>query len=435
MTRSASKDTNGRCIEFLDSCIRSNPSDQAVGLLLGHLDAFNRITTTFGHDHAKTFVARYMEKLQGVLPERSHLIRFPDRRFAVVAMTDSVADVLELAQLITEEQQPDLLIGDEQLHVDVTMGIAMYPVHADDGATILRRAELALSGAKAKELPFDVYRANATRQIQNLWKMESDLELAIRQGEIEVHYQPQVDVETGAVVGLEALCRWRSNSGMVQPESFVPIAEKTGAIVPMTWQIFEHVKTAVESWGRLPYEVGLSVNITPAVMKDKEFYERVAELRDALAPNNVRLGLEVTEDSLLQSTKKLSKELKELRGKGVDLSLDDFGKGYSSLTHLKNIPATEIKIDRQFVDSLASDESDRQIVKAIVDLGHGLGMKIVAEGVDCVEILETLSDLGCDSAQGFYFSRALPAEHLLSWMRAFNEHPPAPWLREVAANA
>jgi len=427
MTRSEPKDGTARCIEFLDRCISSNPSDEVVGLLLGELDAFNRITTTFGHQFARSFVARYLDTLQVALPEGANLIRFPDRRFAVAVRKQSVSDVMSVAEFVAEEQLPEMIFEGEQLAVDVTVGVAMYPVHAEDGSNLLRRAELALGTAKQKELPFDIYRANATHQVQTLWKMESELEAAIAKGGLDVHFQPQVEILSGEPVGLEALCRWRTQSGMVQPDSFVPIAEKTGVILPMTWLIFERVQEAAQAWGRLPEPMSLSVNVTPQVMKDKQFYDRVAALRNQLSETNLTLTIEVTEDSLLQGGAKLDKTLKRLRDEGVDIALDDFGKGYSSLSHLKKIPASEIKIDKQFVGTLFTDLSDRQIVKAVTELAHGLGMSIVAEGVDSVEALGILSELGCDRAQGFYLSRAMAPEHLLAWLNAFRQRPPMPW--------
>ncbi len=427
MTRSSPKDGTTRCIEFLDVCIASNSEDEVVGLLLGELDAFNRITTTFGHEYARTFVTRYLDTLQGALPDGANLVRFSDRRFSVVVRKESLSDVISVAEMVSEDQLPEMIIDGEQLHVDVTIGVAMYPVHADDGSNLLRRAELALGTAKQKELPFDIYRANATRQVQTLWKLESELEAAIEKGELEVHFQPQVEIHSGEPVGLEALCRWRSSSGMVQPDSFVPIAENTGVILPMTWLIFDKVGESAQSWDRMAEPMSLSVNVTPQVMEDKSFYDRVASLRNKLSECNFTLTVEVTEDSMLQGGPKLDRTLRRLGDEGVDIALDDFGKGYSSLSHLKNIPASEIKIDKQFVGTLFSDTSDRQIVKAVTELAHGLGMSVVAEGVDSVEALGVLADLGCDRAQGFYLSRAMAPEHLLAWLQAFRQTPPAPW--------
>jgi len=434
MTPPEPKDGTEQCIEFLDMCINSN-SEEVIGLLLGQLDAFNRITTTFGHEFARSFVARYLEALQAALPEGANLIRFPDRRFAVVVRLQSLSDVMAVAELVAEEQAPEMIIEDEQLHVDVTVGVAMYPVHAEDGANLLRRAELALGTAKQKELAFDLYRANATHQVQTLWKLESELEAAIAKGELDVHFQPQVEIHSGEPVGMEALCRWRTTGGMVQPDSFVPIAEQTGVILPMTWLIFDRVQEAARLWGRMSEPMSLAVNVTPQVMQDKEFYDRVAALRNSLSENNLTLIIEVTEDSLLQGKPKLDKTLRQLRDEGVDIALDDFGKGYSSLSHLKNIPASEIKIDKQFVGTLFTDLSDRQIVKAVIELAHGLGMSVVAEGVDSVEVLGVLGELGCDRAQGFYFARAMAAEHLPAWLKAFRQRPPAPWSDSVQVKA
>lgn len=427
------KDPSERCIGLLGQRIRGARPDQCIGLLLGRLDPFNRITTTLGHGYAGKFATQFIDQLEGNLGQEFSVVSLSDRRFAVIAATPSIQQVIELADEIVDHNHAEIVVGGDSLAVDIIAGIAAYPFHGEDPAELLRRAELALESAREKELGYDLYRADTTRQVQALWKLESELEAAIENSEMEVYFQPQVEIESGRLIGIEALVRWPNSTGFVPPETFVPVAETTGMIVPLTWQVFSKVAEAVKEWPAFSETVTMAVNVTPSVMQDKGFYRRVMSLRDELATQRVSLSLEVTEDRLVQEGRDTLQVLKQLRESKIGLGLDDFGKGYSSLTHLKRIPASEIKIDRQFIAQLDTDKADQQIVQSLIDLAHGLGMTVIAEGVDRLELVNTLAELKCDHVQGFYLSRALPPEQLRVWIRQFRNHPPPPWAEKPAA--
>src|SRR5690606_16479513 len=191
---------------------------------------------TFGHEQSSRFCTEYTQRLRRLLPEGTPIIRLSERRFAVLLPLESIAGVVDAAAAITEDDQPQMLVGEDTFLVDVTLGIAVYPTHADDAASLFRRAELALKDARERELTFDIYRPDATQQQAALWKLESDLEKAVQQQSLEVYYQPKVDLTRQAVSGVEALVRWRTSSGrFVPPEEFIPLAERSGSIVPLTW--------------------------------------------------------------------------------------------------------------------------------------------------------------------------------------------------------
>jgi diguanylate cyclase (GGDEF)-like protein len=408
-------------LRFIEQVLSQTKTGRLTALLLGELDAFNRISATFGQKQSDTFCAEYAQSLRAVLPPNTPVIRLSERRFAILLALDSVTAVIDVAQRLAEKQPPQLRIGDDTFLVDVTLGIAVYPTHADNAETLFRRAELALNDAKQSELTFEIYRPDSTQQQAALWKFASDLDKAVQANEFEVFMQPQISIKTGQVAGAEALVRWRQESGrLVSPSDFIPIAERSGSVVPITWFVFEQVASRAASWSGLPPGFTLSVNVSARVLDHPEFRNHLATLKAALEARQIQLTLELSEESLVEDRSAGSGKLEKIRKLGIGLAIDDFGKGYSSLTYLKEIPATEIKIDKQFIGSVASDSKDLHIVKATIELAHAFGMRVVAEGVDNDESLRVLTELGCELAQGFYIARPMRAEFLVEWVRKYS---------------
>ena len=404
-------------IRFIEQFLRQGQQGRLAGLLLGQLDAFNRIATTFGHEECDAFCARYSERLREVLPPRTPIIRLSERRFALLVDCDSMSAVMDIAVRLTEDNPPQLTVGGDQFVVDLTLGIAVFPSHADDASTLFRRAELALKEAREKELAFDIYRPDATQQQAALWKFETELQSAVSKGQLEVYYQPKVELATNRVCGVEALVRWRTESGNFVPASdFIPLAETNGAIVPLTWLVFDRIVAQLADWEALPESFSVAVNVSPQILGHPEFTTRVKALKAALDQRSRKLIIELTEDSLVQGDASSLASIERLRKLGIDLAIDDFGKGYSSLTYLKQIPAAEIKIDKRFIGTVAVDNTDKQIVKTVIALAHALGMRVVAEGVDSAEAVAAIAELECEMAQGFYIGRPMRGDLVPEWM-------------------
>lgn len=407
-------------IRFVEQFIRQGQQGRLAGLLLGQLDAFNRIATTFGHEQCEQFCAAYAEKLREILPPRTPIIRLSERRFAVLLDVDSMSAVMDAAIGLTEDNPPELDVGGDTFLVDLTVGIAVYPSHADDAPTLFRRAELALKEARENELSFDIYRPDATQQQAALWKFETELRQAVQQNKLEVYFQPKVAIEARRVSGVEALVRWRTESGRFVPASdFVPLAERSGSIVPMTWLVFQRIAERLPDWAGLPKPFSIAVNVSPQVLVDGEFISRLRTLKTAADAHSFGLTIELTEDSLVQSDGSSLASLERVRKLGIDLAIDDFGKGYSSLSYLKQIPASEIKIDKRFIGTIALDEKDKQIVKTVIALAHALGMRVVAEGVDSAEGLAVVAELGCEMAQGFFIGRPMRGDLVPEWLEHY----------------
>lgn len=395
--------------EFVGRYLARSPR-RLTAVLLGRIDSFNRIGTTFGEERSKVFCAECIDHLLASLPADAPLLRLSDRRFIVLLPLQSMSGVMDYALHLTESEHA-LRVGEDSLFVDVTLGIAVHPTHADEAATLLRRAELALNEARERETAFALYSPDSTRRQVALWKLESDFEHAVQRRELDVHFQPKADLERRQVCGVEALARWRTSSGeFVPPRHFIPLAERSGAIVPMTWLVFERIVESLEGWSWPGRAFSVAVNVAPQVLGHDEFFPRLERLREALERVGTGLTLELTEDSLVPGDALSIGVLERIRETGVGLAIDDFGKGYSSLSYLKELPATEIKIDKRFVSSLATDEKDRHIVGAVIELARAFGMTVVAEGVNDPGSLRAVADLGCDVAQGFFIARPVRAQ-------------------------
>ena len=420
-TSSPHPEKGGRAIQFIADFLRRESAHKLTGLLLARLDAFNRIGATFGDKRSSEFCSDYVEQLRALLPPNTPVIRLSERRFAILLALDSMTTIIDIASRLAEEQPPQFHEGDDTFFVDLTMGVAVHPTHANSADGLFRRAELALNEASAKELNFEIYRADATQKQAALWKFSSDLERAVKSGNIDIYMQPKIHLTEGNMVGAEVLIRWRQESGrLVLPGEFIPIAERSGSIVPMTWLIFDKVAKLIASWPILDQEFKVAINVSPRVLDHTDFGPKLDALVASLSDSDVGLILELTEESLISDYDSALARLHRIRKSGVELSIDDFGKGYSSLSYLKDIPASEIKLDKSFVANAPIDAKDRHIIKAATELAHAFGMRVVGEGVDNVESMKTLERLGCELAQGFYIARPMRAELLLDWGRAYD---------------
>ena len=226
-----------------------------------------------------------------------------------------------------------------------------------------------------------------------------------------------MDIDKRRVCGVEALVRWRTQSGRFVPASdFVPFAERSGSIVPMTWLVFDRIAAQLPDWAELPKPFSVAVNVSPQVLGEGDFLTRLRALKTTLDTHGFGLTIELTEDSLVQGDASSLASLEKVRKLGIELAIDDFGKGYSSLSYLKQLPATEIKIDKRFIGTIAIDDKDREIVKTVIALAHALGMRVVAEGVDSAENLAVVTDIGCEMAQGFFIGRPMRGDLVPEWL-------------------
>jgi EAL domain-containing protein (putative c-di-GMP-specific phosphodiesterase class I) len=294
----------------------------------------------------------------------------------------------------------------------------MYPEDGGDADTLLRRADVAMYVAKQTRGGYAVYTPDQDHSSSERLSLVGALRRAIADDDLRLVYQPKVDCRTGAVAGVEALVRWtHPQYGPIPPDRFVPLAEQTGLIRPLTRWVLNAAVSQARQWHDEGLMLSMAVNLSAHDLQDTELPRRVAGLLERWQVGAEWLKLELTESALMADPARALQVLTELCDLGVRIAIDDFGTGYSSLGYLKRLPAHEIKIDRSFVADMAAEERDQAIVRSTIDLGHNLGLAAVAEGVEDRQTLELLRGLGCDLAQGFYLSRPLPAERVAAWCR------------------
>jgi predicted signal transduction protein with EAL and GGDEF domain len=309
-------------------------------------------------------------------------------------------------------------LGGVSIDVRASMGIALYPVHADDAGTLLKRADVAMYDAKRNHQPFAVYESVRDEHSMRRLAILSELRHAVASDQLEVHYQPKIDFATERVVHLEALARWRhSVHGMMPPDEFIPIAEQSGNIGMITKWVLRRALEDCAAWGRSGLDLGVAVNLSALDLYDSDLPTFINGLLHDRGLPASRLVLEITESAVMKDPTHATRTLRELKERGIALAIDDFGTGYSSLAHLRRLPVDELKIDKSFVVNLDGAASeDGVIVRSTIELGHNMGLKVIAEGVESAEGWQVLKQFGCDMAQGYYISRPLPAPELLVWL-------------------
>jgi EAL domain-containing protein (putative c-di-GMP-specific phosphodiesterase class I) len=310
-----------------------------------------------------------------------------------------------------------------ELYLGAGIGISIYPDHGDDVDVLMSRADVAMYGAKHRNVGFLFYDPETDPHTQQRLQLSSDLRHALERNEFVLHYQPQVDLRRGGIIGVEALIRWNHpEHGMIFPDQFIPFSENTGLINPITEWVLRTAITQCKTWQAGGTELRIAVNVTARSFQDPLLVDKLEALLcgegTCLTPD--RIEIEITENILMEDIEHGAKAIGRLRDLGISVSIDDFGTGYSSLAYLKKLPIHSIKIDKSFVLNMTEDNNDAVIVRSTIDLAHNLGYLVIAEGVENRDSLDLLELLGCDHAQGYHISHPLPAEELVRWVKDFS---------------
>ncbi len=388
-----------------------------VAFLLMDLDRFKEINDTLGHHRGDILLQQVGARLKSVLWEPDTVSRLGGDEFAVLLPRLAAAEHINVViQKIQNALKAPFVIENLPIAVDVSIGIALYPDHATDAETLIQRADVAMYVAKRTGSGYTVYAPELNQHSPQRLALLGELRQAIEHDQLLLHYQPKISLKTNRMMDVEALVRWQHpQHGMIPPNQFIPLAEQTGLIKPLTLWVLNKALNQCRAWQQTGLEIPVSVNLSARNLHDQELTDHVAGLLETSGISPDRLELEITESAIMMDPPRALEILKRLSGMGVRLSLDDFGTGYSSLGYLKKLPVDEIKIDRSFVTDMTRDENDAMIVRSTIDLGHNLGRKVVAEGVENRETWNRLAALGCDSAQGYYMSRPIPADELARW--------------------
>ncbi len=406
--------------ERLEETIRAGEREmKPCAVLLMDLDGFKSVNDSLGHEAGDRLLQQVSHRMKGVLRKADTIARYGGDEFAVVpwGATDVPRAVL-IAEKIVQAVGKPLTIDGQPVTVNMSIGIAVFPQHADDADALIRRADVAMYAAKRARSGFSVYSVdqeggdNGGRP-----PLIGKLRYAIDQFELVLHYQPIVSVEDGHPLKVEALVRWGHPShGLLPPDDFIPSAEQTNLIKPLTAWVLNEALGQVHAWSKAGIDVGVSVNLSARNLLDDELPDAVAQLLSTWQVEPEKLSLEIIESSIIAA--EAEQTLQRLHATGVQISVDDFGTGYSSLTYLKRLPVQEIKIDKSFVVDMATNRDGAAIVRSTIDLGHNLGLKVVAEGVEDEATEALLREYGCDFIQGFHIARPAAAGLLGPWLRA-----------------
>ncbi|MDP9182561.1 MAG: EAL domain-containing protein [Actinomycetota bacterium] len=396
--------------------LRDRVSEGSVALVLLDLDLFKHVNDTLGHHVGDQLLVAVARRLVSCVRPHDVVARLGGDEFALVLEGADVGAAERAAGRAREALSEPFSLEGLLVEVSASAGIAVSPDHGHDLDELLKRADVAMYLSKESG-EVEVYDADRDPNTPGRLVLLGALRRALENDELRLHYQPKADARTGRLVGCEALIRWQHpDLGLVMPDDFIPLAERSGLITPVTSWLMDTALDQLVSWRDRGWDLTMALNITVKDLCTDGFVERVAAcLSRHRLPSRV-LQLELTEGSLFADSTRARAALKDLLAMGVELSLDDFGTGWSSLGQLRSLHVSEIKIDRSFVSRMASDPRDLAIVTSVVNLGRGLDVRVVAEGVEDAETWRLLSQLGCDRVQGWALSRALPSDELEPWL-------------------
>ena len=403
---------------------------ERVGVLVVDVDRFKEINDTLGHRYGDELLRQVDPRLRTALRAGDTVARLGADEFGILlsdlAGTEGATDVVERVRQAVE--QP-FLVDDVPVAIEATVGIALFPDHAENIDDLLQKADVALHTAKSTKAGWQLYTPQADESGRPRLTLLPELREALTSRQLVLHYQPQLELASGNVTGVEALVRWRHPTrGLLPPADFLPVAEQTGLIHSLTRYVLDEALRQCKQWRSVGFDLGIAVNLSARSLASNELADEVRKLLDEHEVPASALTLELTESAIMSDPFRAVVVLSKLRRMGVRLSIDDFGTGYSSLAYLKRLPVTEIKIDRSFVANVAADEDDAAIVLSTIQLAQSLRLGVVAEGVETAETFDSLTTFGCHRVQGYFLARPLPAPELERWLR---ERPAAQDAREA----
>jgi diguanylate cyclase (GGDEF)-like protein len=393
-------------------------------VMLLDLDRFKEVNDTLGHRYGDDLLRNVAERLTAVLRDSDTVARLSGDEFAVLLPGVGADDARELADRMLRELHQSFLLGDLTVDIEISIGVAIAPEHGDEVEEVMRNADLAMYAAKDAKTGIVMYDPSTLVHQPKRLLLLGELRRALSQpGELVLHYQPKVDLHLSELIGVEALVRWNHpQRGSVSPGEFIPIAESTGLINKLTVHVLDLALAQVRGWLDEGREIPVAVNLSPRCLLDTEMLDRI---RDMLVRHRVParlLRLEVTETAVMANPALALETLTGLHDLGIRLSIDDYGTGYSSMAYLRRLPVDELKVDRSFVLNMTSSDNDAILVRSAIDLGHNLGLSVVAEGVEGADHVTALRELGCDIAQGYHFARPMPPADLAEWLNS-TQHP------------
>ncbi|HET9517166.1 MAG TPA: bifunctional diguanylate cyclase/phosphodiesterase, partial [Actinoplanes sp.] len=408
-----------RVTDALAASVRVRAPGEVVAVLLFDIAGLRAVNESLGHGNGDKLLVEVAQRLRRLAGSGALVGRVGGDEFVVTLRAESTEAAVQLATDLREWMRQPMTVGNLTLDVDTAVGVAVQPDHGDDPNVLLQRAELAANAAKS--LPYGVQLFQPALEFRAVRRLglAGDLRRALEAGELEVWFQPKVTLAGRHLIGVECLARWdHPVHGMVAPEDFVAVAEHTGQLDRLTEVVLGEALKRCRRWADAYRPMTVSVNLSAHTLLDPRFPGLVEGMLNDYGVPADQVTFEIAEAGMLGETERALPTLMRLRELGVRLSVDDFGTGASSLSYLRRLPVHEVKIDQSFVQGMATDSGDLAIVRAVIGLAREFGLTVVAEGVESERTLRLLEELGCETGQGFLFSRPLPYARLEAWLKA-----------------
>lgn len=402
-----------RSLERYFARVAADEQDEtSLAFLFVDLDRFKEINDSFGHPAGDALLRQVSDRLTAALRRDDLLVRFGGDEFAVLLTGSDAEHAREVATRLTETLQEPFALDAVHVQVGASIGIAISPLDATDAAGLIWCADTAMYRAKIGHQPYATYRSEIDDEGDTM-RLADELAHAISDGGLALHYQPQLDLRTGDILGVEALIRWHHpRLGLLPPDRFLPLAEQAGLILDLTRWVLDEACRQCAQWHAQNTALSVAVNISPSNLVDPDFVAIVDRTltRHSLPPSAI--VLEITETGVIEDLERAGSVIALLRQQGLTVSIDDFGAGATSLVYLRNLAVRELKLDRSFLAGITGDDQERtvELIRQTIELGHAMGLRIVAEGIEDTETLSLLGTMGCDYAQGYFISRPKPAE-------------------------
>lgn len=408
--------------QLSDAVQLSNVTQEPLSVVVMNLDRFKQINNILGHEFGNKLLHAVALKLtQGLSKESDTVYRFSGDEYALLLPDTNAHAAMNVAKSICKILEQPIQIDEQYVDTSAGIGIASFPEHAHEVNQILSYAENAMHVSKLKKSGPVIFRSEFDMSSNVNLTLASELKIAINNNQLRLFIQPKIDIKTRQVSSAEALIRWvHPNRGMIFPDQFIPFAEQSGLIRDISlWMIAEAAKTQA-TWLMNNVDIPIAVNISARDLIDSDLANKITVILNTHQVNNNSITLEVTESSIMDDPQRSKLTLLSLANIGIKLSIDDFGTGYSSLAYLKELPVSELKIDKSFVMHMQQNDNDRIIVNSTIELAHNMGLKVVAEGIENIDTWGLLNDMGCDYGQGYYITKPMPVSDFNSWLMTWH---------------
>ncbi len=397
----------------------SGDTPTSFAIMLLNIENLKEIQDTLGPTSTDVIIKQMATRLESWAEKSDSVARIDSGNFAF-HLSDCDKDQAEiLAKRLIKALEPYFIINTLKLSLHPSIGIAVYPSDGDDADMLLQRAGIAVVFANKSPSGYSLYNTSMDEHSPKRLTMMGELKKAIEKKELNLYYQPKLNIKTRKLLGVEALLRWKHQEhGYISPEEFISVAERSRLITELTAWVLEEAFTSCVEFHQKGHDIKVSINLSMKDLLNPELPDLVAGLTAKIGIDPSWVMFEITEGSIMTDPTRALIIVERLKGMGFDFSIDDFGTGYSSMAYLKRLPVSELKIDKSFVLDMMTSDSDTIIVQATIGLAHNLGLTVTAEGVEDEQALQKLEAMGCDIAQGYFFSRALPKAELLNWITA-----------------